>query len=86
MGNINVGSGNEIALAPGLLTRKNAHVQGYLRYDPWYLHRALDFLVAAADRYPFGELSDRDFSLHQILDALRSGEQRSVARAAVIMP
>jgi D-arabinose 1-dehydrogenase-like Zn-dependent alcohol dehydrogenase len=86
MGNINVGSGNEIALAPGLLTRKNAHVQGYLRYDPWYLHRALHFLVAAADRYPFGELSDRDFSLHQILDALRSGEQRSVARAAVIMP
>jgi hypothetical protein len=34
MGNINVGSGNEVALAPGLLTRKNARVQGYLRYDP----------------------------------------------------
>lgn len=85
MGNINVGSGNEVALAPGLLTRKNARVQGYLRYDPWYLHRALRFLAAAGDRYPFGELSDRDFSLDQILDALRSGEQRSVARAAVVM-
>jgi D-arabinose 1-dehydrogenase-like Zn-dependent alcohol dehydrogenase len=86
MGNINVGGGNEVALAPGLLTRKNARVQGYLRYDPWYLHRALRFLVSAGDRYPFGELSDRDFSLDQILDALRGGEQRSVARAAVVMP
>ncbi len=86
MGNINVGAGHEVSLAPGQLTRKNARVQGYLRYDPWYLHRAVQFLMAVRDRYPFGELSDRDFSLHQILDALRSGERRHVARAAVIMP
>ena len=86
MGNINVGAGHEVALAPGLLTRKNALVHGYLRYDPWYLQRALDFLVAAGDRHPFGELSDRDFTLSQITEALLSGERRSVARAAVAMP
>lgn len=86
MGNINVGSGHQIAFAPGVLTRKNAQVQGYLRYDPWYLHRAVQFLARAGDRYPFGELSDHDFSLDQIVEAVRSGEQRSVARPAVVMP
>ena len=86
MGTINVGPAHQVAIEPGLLTRRNARVHGYLRYDPWYLHRALRFLVAAGDRYPFGELSDRDFSLSQILDALRSGERRSAARAAVVMP
>jgi L-iditol 2-dehydrogenase len=85
MGNLNVGARHEVAILPALVTRKNAHVQGYLRYDPWYLHRAIEFLGATVDRYPFGELSAREFSLDQIVDALRSGEQRTVARAAVVM-
>jgi threonine dehydrogenase-like Zn-dependent dehydrogenase len=84
MGTINVGPAHQVTIEPGLVTRKNARIQGILRYDPWYLGHALQFLVDCGDRYPFGELSDRAFSLGQIHDALRSGERRSVARAAVI--
>src|SRR4051794_27403027 len=37
VGNINVGPTNEVSIAPGLVTRKNLTVRGFLRYDPWYL-------------------------------------------------
>jgi L-iditol 2-dehydrogenase len=85
MGNINVGPGNEIAFAPGQLTRRNARVQGYLRYDPWYLREAVRFLSAAGGRYPFSELSDREYPLDEVLEALRAGARHTVARAAIVM-
>ena len=42
IGNVSLGKEHEVSLAPGLITRKNLRVQGFVRYQPWYLHRACD--------------------------------------------
>lgn len=84
VGNINVGPENEVRVAPGLLTRKNLTVRGYLRYDPWYLYRALEFLERVHGDYPFEKLTDRDYGLDEITAAIERGAARQVARAAVV--
>ncbi len=38
IGNVSLGKEHEVSLAQGLITRKNLHVQGVVRYQPWYLH------------------------------------------------
>jgi threonine dehydrogenase-like Zn-dependent dehydrogenase len=84
VGNINVGPTHEVPLAPGLITRKNLTVRGFLRYDPWYLHMALEFLERVHEDYPFARLTDRDYSLAEIDEAIRRGAARQVARAGVV--
>ncbi|SDY86960.1 zinc-binding dehydrogenase [Herbiconiux ginsengi] len=84
VGNLTVGEGFEIALSPGVITRKNLRVQGVLRYDPWYLHRALEFLVRTRERFPFEALTKQAHSFDDLADAIRDGESRSVARASIV--
>jgi len=84
VGNINVGPSFEIPIMPAILTRKNLRVHGYLRYDPWYLRRALDFMADNSSHYPFGSLSDRTYGLDQIGEAFARAEERRVARVAII--
>ena len=84
VGNLNVGPGFEVPVMPAIFTRKNLRVHGYLRYDPWYLRRALDFMADNRRQYPFGSLSDRDYSLDQIGDAFARAEERRVARVAIV--
>lgn len=83
VGNLNVGAGTEVLVCPGMITRKNLRVMGCLRYDPWYLHKALAFLERVRDEYPFDELTDRDYGLDEIDEAIERGEARQVARAGV---
>lgn len=83
VGNLNVGPEYEVALAPATFTRKNLRVQGFLRYDPWYLRRALDFLCDARAAYPFASLSDRTYGLDEIPAAVALSESRRVARPAI---
>lgn len=84
VGNINVGTGNQVAVSPGLITRKNLTIRGFLRYDPWYLHKALEFLQRTHTAHPFEKLSDRVYGLDEIEDAIQRGATRQVARAAVV--
>lgn len=84
VGNLNVGEKFEISLSPGVITRKNLRVQGVLRYDPWYLQHALQFLVRTHDRFPFDALTKEAHTFDDLADAIRDGESRSVARASVI--
>lgn len=84
VGNLNVGSANEVAIAPGLITRKNLTIRGILRYHPWYLHKALEFLGRRSHDYPFEKLTDRDYRLDEIEEAVRRGSARQVARASVV--
>lgn len=84
VGNLNVGEGFEVTLSPGLVTRKNLRIYGVLRYDPWYLHRALDFLYRNHDKYPFHLLTSRTYEFDDLSDAIRDGESRSVARASIV--
>jgi threonine dehydrogenase-like Zn-dependent dehydrogenase len=84
VGNLNVGPGFEVPVMPAIFTRKNLRVHGYLRYDPWYLRRALDFMADNRRQYPFGSLSDRTYSLDQIGEAFARAEERRVARVAIV--
>lgn len=84
IGNVNVGEGHEVRLAPGLITRKMLRVQGFVRYQPWYLHRALRFLESRHREHPFGELTDREYALEQVGEAIEREEARRVTRPAVV--
>ena len=84
IGNVNVGEGHEVSLSPGLITRKNLHVQGFVRYQPWYLHRALRFLERRHRDHPFDELTDREYALEDVGEAVEKEEAREVARPAVV--
>ncbi len=84
IGNLNVGKDFEISFAPALITRKQLTIVGILRYDPWYLKDALNFLAEYRDDFPFDALSDRVFSMDDINQALELSEARVVARAAII--
>jgi L-iditol 2-dehydrogenase len=84
VGNLNVGEGFEVALSPGLITRKSLRVQGVLRYDPWYLDRALAFLVRTQGRFPFESLTKQAHPFDELEAAIHDGESRSVARASIV--
>ncbi len=84
VGNLNVGSGVEVTLSPGLITRKHLQIHGILRYDPWYLDRAVAFLERNAGRVPFESVIGQDFPLDQVVTALESGASRRVSRASVV--
>lgn len=84
LGNLNVGPANEVPVAPGLLARKQAVIHGILRYDPWYLRRALEFLVETVDSVPYDALTSAEFPLADISIAFAKSESREVARASII--
>lgn len=84
VGNLNVGEGFEIALSPGIITRKNLRIHGVLRYDPWYLNRALEFLVRTHERVPFEALTAQAHPFDELAEAIDDGESRSVARASIV--
>jgi threonine dehydrogenase-like Zn-dependent dehydrogenase len=84
VGNLGVGPGSELAISPATFTRKNLTVKGYLRYDPWYLRRALDFLVDTRDLHPYGTMSDRVYALDEIPAAVARTESGHAMRAAVV--
>jgi len=84
IGSVNVGKEHEVSLAPGLITRKNVRVQGFVRYQPWYLHRALRFLERKHRSHPFAELTDREYALEDVGEAIEREEARQVARPAVV--
>ncbi|CAN5908741.1 zinc-binding dehydrogenase [soil metagenome] len=84
IGNVNVGEEHEVSVSPGLITRKNLHVQGFVRYQPWYLHRALEFLRRKHRDHPFDELTDREYALEDVGEAVEREEAREVARPAIV--
>ena len=84
IGNLNVGKDFEVSFAPALITRKQVTIVGILRYDPWYLKEALNFLDEYREDFPFDDLSDRVFRMDEITEALELSEARVVSRAAII--
>jgi hypothetical protein len=66
------------------MTRKSITVESLMRYDPWYVGRALEFLGAHGDDYPFGEVLDAEFPLSAVETALEYSEERSVTRASLV--
>lgn len=83
IGNVSVGEEHEVSLSPGLITRKMLRIQGFVRYEPWYLHRALQFLERKHKDHPFDELSDREYSLEDVGEAIERQEAKEVPRPAI---
>ncbi|GAW92801.1 zinc-binding dehydrogenase [Calderihabitans maritimus] len=84
IGNVNVSKEFEVPVAPGLITRKCAKIIGVVRYNPWYLYRALKFLERNHARYPFDKLTDKEYGLEEVPEALQKAENRVVTRAAIV--
>jgi len=84
IGNVSVGEEHEVSLAPGLITRKMLRVQGFVRYQPWFLHRALRFLERKHRDHPFDALSDREYGLEDVGEAIEREEGKKVARPAIV--
>jgi threonine dehydrogenase-like Zn-dependent dehydrogenase len=80
----NISPGQTVAFDPGYLTRKSVHIIPVLRYNPWYLKKALDFLERNVDRFPFETLLDAQFPLEDIQEALDQSAARTVTRATII--
>jgi threonine dehydrogenase-like Zn-dependent dehydrogenase len=84
IGNISVDKAHEISLAPGWLTRKSINVIGAVRYNPWYLLKALEFLRRTFRKVDYERLTDKTFGLDQVQEALEAAENRTVTRAVII--
>ncbi len=78
-----VSVGQTVAIDPGLLVRKSITVIPIVRYQPWYLGKALKFLSHTIDKYPFTEMLDGEFELSQVEDALGQSAARKVVRASI---
>jgi len=66
------------------MTRKMIRVQGFVRYQPLYLHRALGFLERKHGDRPFDELTDEEYTLKDVGRAIERAEAKKVARPAVV--
>lgn len=82
MGNVSPGQLTEFD--PGLLTRRSIDITSVVRYDPWYLRRALDFLEENAGDYPYADLIDAEFDLLDVDEALAKSDSREVTRATLL--
>jgi D-arabinose 1-dehydrogenase-like Zn-dependent alcohol dehydrogenase len=82
IGNVSVGQTTEVD--PGLLARKSMRILPIVRYQPWYLGKALAFLSRTIDRFPFREMLDSEFSLDNVEEALNKSASREVIRASIV--
>jgi threonine dehydrogenase-like Zn-dependent dehydrogenase len=79
----NIIPGKEATIDPGRAVRKSVSVTTTMRYPPWILSEALDFLVKFGDVYPFSELIDAEYCLTNVQQALQDSANREVARATL---
>jgi threonine dehydrogenase-like Zn-dependent dehydrogenase len=84
IGNDSADAGHQVPMAPGMITRKALRVTGSMRYHPWFLYRALQFLQRRHGLHPFDQLSDREYGLHEVAEAIGRTEAKQVARPAVV--
>ena len=77
--NVNI----KTTMSPGYIVRKAITVKGQVRYHPKYLYQVLQFVQKYKDKYPFGELSDREYSLDEIQEVLRLAHEKKITRAII---
>jgi putative phosphonate catabolism associated alcohol dehydrogenase len=66
------------------LIRKLITLKGIHNYHPRHLVQALDFVMANRDRFPFKEIVDSRFGLHELGEAFARAASRDVLRAAIV--
>jgi D-arabinose 1-dehydrogenase-like Zn-dependent alcohol dehydrogenase len=67
---------------PGLFTRSGVTIRSAIRYHPWFLGRALQF-VSEHPEYPWEQLVDADYTLDDVEQGLRDSADRKIARASI---
>jgi len=75
--------GNTTEFDPGKLTRAAIEVTGVVRYQPWYLKKALDFLNEYADQFPYDRMIDATYRLTEVREAIDKSDSRQITRAAL---
>ncbi len=80
----NISPGHTTPFDPGTLTRRSVAILPAIRYHPWYLARALDFLEATRSRFPFDTLLDAEYPLRDVGRALVDSDERKVTRASLL--
>lgn len=81
----NVSPGRAAELDPGALTRRAVRLQFLIRYPPWYLHKALEFLAETAQQFPYAALESASYALDDVQAALDQSARREVVRASIVM-
>jgi threonine dehydrogenase-like Zn-dependent dehydrogenase len=76
----NVTPGAEIGLDIGGLTRRAVSIIPVIRYKPWMLREALQFLSRNIDRLPLDRLPDAQYPLDRLGEALEDAAARRVTR------
>jgi threonine dehydrogenase-like Zn-dependent dehydrogenase len=80
----NISPGLTVPFDPGLLTRRSIRIIPVVRYQPWYLKKALDFLQRTRERYPYATLLDATFPLDRVEEALDRSARREIVRASIV--
>jgi D-arabinose 1-dehydrogenase-like Zn-dependent alcohol dehydrogenase len=80
----NISASLTIPLPPSMITTKSIEVIGTAMYPPHYLKKALDFLSAHIDRFPYREMCDATFPLSKAAEALDRSDKRELTRAALL--
>lgn len=78
-----LGAGQPMSLGASALTRSGAVLRGVMRYQPWFLGKALAFLTDHAD-LPWERLIDAEYDLADVSDALADAGARRVVRPSLI--
>jgi putative phosphonate catabolism associated alcohol dehydrogenase len=73
-----------VELDANLILRKCLTLTGVHNYHPRHLPQALAFVLGNRDRYPFGELVDGVYPLHEVGRAMADAASHRVLRAAIV--
>jgi threonine dehydrogenase-like Zn-dependent dehydrogenase len=79
----NISPGKMCEFDPGLFTRSGVSIVAAIRYHPFFLGRALEF-VATHAQFPWESLLDADYPLSSVDAALRDSADRVVTRASLV--
>ncbi len=80
----NISFGDRTEFTPSRLTWNSRTVIGLAYYQQWYLGKAMDFLSAHIEDYPYEELTGAEFTLDEVTEAMEKSENREVTRAALL--
>jgi alcohol dehydrogenase len=79
-----VNPGANVTIDANVLVRQWVTLRGIHNYHPRHLVQALDFVMANRGRFPFRDIVDSRFGLHDLGVAFRKAAERSVLRAAIV--
>ena len=78
------GDAGSAPINPHVITRKQLTVYGSWASEPRHMERAIEFLKAQSDRFPFGRLVSHRFSLDDTFEALQTTSKWASSKSVVV--